>query len=187
MNKTGLDPALIDYVLYGSVIQESRTSNIAREAAMHAGHDSVRRNKITSVQKEQQRIRIVTHTYSIVRIGRDTVASSRERERERETTASLSRPRERQTPLYARARNEDRGFLRSVLKKKTAFRATRPLVPHARISAAGTRSTFRRFLGARALFLTRKKRLSKSEECVFHARARHAESNSRLVLFPKSP
>lgn len=38
MNKTGLDPALIDYVLYGSVIQESRTSNIAREAAMHAGY-----------------------------------------------------------------------------------------------------------------------------------------------------
>jgi acetyl-CoA acyltransferase len=32
-----LDPAKIDYLLYGTVIQESRTSNIAREAAMAAG------------------------------------------------------------------------------------------------------------------------------------------------------
>ena len=38
MNKTGLDASLVDYVLYGTVIQESRTSNIAREAAMHAGY-----------------------------------------------------------------------------------------------------------------------------------------------------
>ena len=37
MAKTGLDASLVDYVLYGTVIQESRTSNIAREAAMHAG------------------------------------------------------------------------------------------------------------------------------------------------------
>ncbi|CAM9266268.1 unnamed protein product [Phaeothamnion confervicola] len=32
-----LDPKAIDYVLYGTVIQETRTSNIAREAAMAAG------------------------------------------------------------------------------------------------------------------------------------------------------
>jgi len=38
MAKTGLDASLVDYVLYGTVIQESRTSNIAREAAMHAGY-----------------------------------------------------------------------------------------------------------------------------------------------------
>ncbi|CAN0054438.1 unnamed protein product [Ascophyllum nodosum] len=32
-----LDPKHIDYILYGTVIQESRTSNIAREAALGAG------------------------------------------------------------------------------------------------------------------------------------------------------
>ena len=37
LTKTALDPKEIDYLLYGSVIQESRTSNIAREAAMGAG------------------------------------------------------------------------------------------------------------------------------------------------------
>lgn len=35
--KTALDPALVDYVLYGTVIQESKTSNIAREAAINSG------------------------------------------------------------------------------------------------------------------------------------------------------
>lgn len=37
INKTALNPASIDYLYYGTVIQESRTSNIAREAAMGAG------------------------------------------------------------------------------------------------------------------------------------------------------
>jgi acetyl-CoA acyltransferase len=42
LTKTALDPKLIDYIFYGSVIQETRTSNIAREAAMGAGiHFSV--------------------------------------------------------------------------------------------------------------------------------------------------
>jgi acetyl-CoA acyltransferase len=35
--KTALDPSLIDYIYYGTVIQEPRTSNIAREAALNAG------------------------------------------------------------------------------------------------------------------------------------------------------
>lgn len=35
--KTAMDPKLIDYVLCGTVIQESKTSNIAREAAVGAG------------------------------------------------------------------------------------------------------------------------------------------------------
>jgi acetyl-CoA acyltransferase len=37
MVKTALDPKLVDYILMGTVIQEPRTSNIAREAAMGAG------------------------------------------------------------------------------------------------------------------------------------------------------
>jgi len=37
LNKTALDPALIDYVTIGTVIQETKTSNIAREATMGAG------------------------------------------------------------------------------------------------------------------------------------------------------
>jgi acetyl-CoA acyltransferase len=37
LDKTALDPASIDYLYYGSVIQEPRTSNIAREASMGAG------------------------------------------------------------------------------------------------------------------------------------------------------
>lgn len=35
--KTALSPEVIDYLYYGTVIQETRTSNIAREAAMGAG------------------------------------------------------------------------------------------------------------------------------------------------------
>lgn len=34
IDKTALDPSTVDYIYYGSVIQEPRTSNIAREAAM---------------------------------------------------------------------------------------------------------------------------------------------------------
>ena len=37
MNKTGVDPKLIEYVCVGTVIQEVKTSNIAREAALGAG------------------------------------------------------------------------------------------------------------------------------------------------------
>lgn len=37
LTKTALDPATIDYLYYGTVIQETRTSNIAREAAFGAG------------------------------------------------------------------------------------------------------------------------------------------------------
>lgn len=37
LTKTALDPKLIDYLYFGTVIQEPRTSNIAREAAMGAG------------------------------------------------------------------------------------------------------------------------------------------------------
>lgn len=37
LTKTALDPNLIDYIFYGTVIQEPRTSNIAREAALGAG------------------------------------------------------------------------------------------------------------------------------------------------------
>lgn len=35
--KTAVDPNLVDYILMGTVIQEPKTSNIAREAAMGAG------------------------------------------------------------------------------------------------------------------------------------------------------
>lgn len=37
LTKTALDPKEIDYILGGTVIQEVRTANIAREAAMAAG------------------------------------------------------------------------------------------------------------------------------------------------------
>lgn len=37
LDKTALDPSLIDYVNFGTVIQETRTSNIAREASLGAG------------------------------------------------------------------------------------------------------------------------------------------------------
>lgn len=37
LTKTAVDPSSIDYLYYGTVIQEPRTSNIAREAAMGAG------------------------------------------------------------------------------------------------------------------------------------------------------
>merc|ERR1719210_2775588 len=36
-NKTGVDPKLVEYVCIGTVIQEVKTSNIAREAALGAG------------------------------------------------------------------------------------------------------------------------------------------------------
>lgn len=37
MRKTNTEKELIDYIIYGSVIQEVKTSNIAREAALAAG------------------------------------------------------------------------------------------------------------------------------------------------------
>jgi acetyl-CoA acyltransferase len=37
LTKTALDPSLIDYVEWGTVIMETKTSNIAREASMGAG------------------------------------------------------------------------------------------------------------------------------------------------------
>jgi acetyl-CoA acyltransferase len=37
LRKTGVDKELIDYIVYGTVIQEVKTSNIAREAALSAG------------------------------------------------------------------------------------------------------------------------------------------------------
>lgn len=37
LDKTALDPKEVDYLYYGTVIQESKTSNIAREASMGAG------------------------------------------------------------------------------------------------------------------------------------------------------
>lgn len=37
IDKTAIDPASIDYLFYGTVIQEPKTSNIAREAALGAG------------------------------------------------------------------------------------------------------------------------------------------------------
>lgn len=37
LRKTGVDKELIEYIVYGTVIQEVKTSNIAREAALAAG------------------------------------------------------------------------------------------------------------------------------------------------------
>lgn len=37
LNKTGIDKNLVDYICTGTVIQEVKTSNIAREAALGAG------------------------------------------------------------------------------------------------------------------------------------------------------
>eukprot|EP01041_Mallomonas_annulata_P004117 gene4117-8188_t len=37
LTKTAIDPKLIDYIIFGNVIQEARTSNIAKEASMGAG------------------------------------------------------------------------------------------------------------------------------------------------------
>lgn len=37
LRKTNTEKELIDYIIYGSVIQEVKTSNIAREAALAAG------------------------------------------------------------------------------------------------------------------------------------------------------
>lgn len=37
LDQTALDPSLVDYVVCGNVIQEVRTSNIAREASINAG------------------------------------------------------------------------------------------------------------------------------------------------------
>lgn len=37
LRKTQVDKSLIDYIIYGTVIQEVKTSNIAREAALAAG------------------------------------------------------------------------------------------------------------------------------------------------------
>lgn len=36
--KTGIPKEMVEYIVYGSVIQEVKTSNIAREAALAAGY-----------------------------------------------------------------------------------------------------------------------------------------------------
>ena len=48
MKRTGLDPADAGYIINGIVIQEVKTSNIAREAALGAGiPDSVPAHTVT--------------------------------------------------------------------------------------------------------------------------------------------
>lgn len=37
MRKTGLPKEIVQYIIYGTVIQEVKTSNIAREAGLAAG------------------------------------------------------------------------------------------------------------------------------------------------------
>ena len=37
MGKVGLDKSVVDYIVMGTVIQEVKTSNVAREAALGAG------------------------------------------------------------------------------------------------------------------------------------------------------
>lgn len=37
MKKTGVPKEIVEYIVYGTVIQEVKTSNIAREAALCAG------------------------------------------------------------------------------------------------------------------------------------------------------
>lgn len=37
LKKTGISPEIVDYIVYGTVIQEVKTSNIGREAALSAG------------------------------------------------------------------------------------------------------------------------------------------------------
>jgi len=37
LDKTGIDPAVVDYVIYGNVISNIKTENVAREAAIMAG------------------------------------------------------------------------------------------------------------------------------------------------------
>jgi acetyl-CoA acyltransferase len=37
LQKTGVSKEIIDYIVYGTVIQEVKTSNIGREAALAAG------------------------------------------------------------------------------------------------------------------------------------------------------
>lgn len=37
LQKTGIQKELIDYIVYGTVIQEVKTSNVGREAALAAG------------------------------------------------------------------------------------------------------------------------------------------------------
>lgn len=38
LKKTGVPKEIIDYVIYGTVIQEVKTSNVGREAALAAGY-----------------------------------------------------------------------------------------------------------------------------------------------------
>lgn len=37
LQKTGIPKEIVDYIVYGTVIQEVKTSNIGREAALAAG------------------------------------------------------------------------------------------------------------------------------------------------------
>ena len=65
LDKTAISPQEIDYVYYGTVIQEPRTSNIAREAALGAGLPfQIPGHTVTQACISANQVRHSTYSYS---------------------------------------------------------------------------------------------------------------------------
>ena len=54
MNKTAISPSEIDYLLWGTVSQEIRTSNIARDVALEVPHPHLRLSELGLVFQQQR-------------------------------------------------------------------------------------------------------------------------------------
>lgn len=63
--KTGVPADLIDYVIYGTVLQEVRTSNIAREAALCAGYSDKTPAHTVTMACISSNVAMTTGTYIV--------------------------------------------------------------------------------------------------------------------------
>ena len=51
--RTGISPSVVDYVTFGTVIQEVKTSNVAREAMLGAGFSGSQKKKKEEERKKE--------------------------------------------------------------------------------------------------------------------------------------
>lgn len=106
MRKTKIDKELIDYIVYGAVIQEVKTSNIAREAALAAGFSNftpahtVTMACISSNQAITTGVGLIaTGTYDIILAGGAEFMSDVPIRHSRKMRSLLLRANRAKTPL----------------------------------------------------------------------------------------
>lgn len=67
LDKTNINKEIIDYIVYGTVIQEVKTSNVAREAALCAGFsDKTPAHTVTMACISSNVVSIIFETFRCV-------------------------------------------------------------------------------------------------------------------------